>query len=464
MVAAARMCFFSLEGKVKKILKPRYYKHIDKIIKPADLKIVERKIKNKNYIIHHGFYPFLSYTSKFKKFIKIKDENQQSAFQRKIKSRPIKYASHIDRCIYQWYSYKINNAYNDYCNQNNLNENVIAYRTCLRGRTNIEFAKEAFDFIKKSQSCYILVSDFTDFFDTIDHKKLKSKLCEILNTSKLEQDFYKVFRSMTRYTYIEKDAVLKYLNTKGVTKEMIKNNNSLFEQVSWNIAKKDLKEEIKVNKEIFGIPQGSPLSGIFANVYMIDFDKSINEYAKSKNGLYLRYSDDLIIIIPVTQSNSIKDIWQKVSKIKDKYETLKMNLDKTSGYIYDNKKIKSLHQEVKGMKNGGTTINYLGFSFDGKNVKFRDKTLTKFFYKLYRKIDSMKKREQDRLFKGKKKHTKIDKHQILKILNGNNKEARKFIDYANRAKRVFKDEKYIINFRKNIKDKVFKRFDKNKTI
>lgn len=49
-------------------------------------------------------------------------------------------------------------------------------------------------------------------------------------------------------------------------------------------------------------------------------------------------------------------------------------------------------------------------------------------------------------------------------MNGNNKEARKFIDYANRAKRVFKDEKYIINFRKNIKDKVFKRFDKNKTI
>ena len=76
----------------------------------------------------------------------------------------------------------------------------------------------------------------------------------------------------------------------------------------------------------------------------------------------------------------------------------------------------------------------------------------------------MKKREQNRLIKGKKKHTKIDKHQILKNLNSNNKEARKFIDYANRAKRVFKGEKYIINFRKNIKDKVFKRFDKNKTI
>ena len=449
---------------MNEILKPRYYKHIDKIIKPADLKNVERKIKNKNYIIHHGFYPFLSYTSRFKKFIKIKDENQQSTFQRKIKNRPIKYASHIDRCIYQWYSYKINNAYNDYCNKNNLNESVIAYRTCLKGRTNIEFAKGAFDFIKKSQGCYILVSDFTDFFDNIDHRKLKSKLCEVLSTSKLEQDFYKVFRSMIRYTYIEKDVILKYLTTKGVTDEMIKKNNSLFEQVSWNTEKKDLKEDLKINKELFGIPQGSPLSGIFANVYMIDFDKSINEYVKSKNGLYLRYSDDLIIIIPVNQANSIKDIWQEVSKIKDRYETLKMNLDKTSGYIYENRKVKSLHQEVEGMKNGGAAINYLGFSFDGENVRFRDKTLTKFFYKLYRKIDSMKKREQDRLFKGRKKHTKIDKHQILKILNGNNKEARKFIDYANRAKRVFKGEKYIINFRKNIKDKVFKRFDKNQTI
>ena len=193
---------------------------------------------------------------------------------------------------------------------------------------------------------------------------------------------------------------------------------------------------------------------------MIDFDKSINEYVNSKNGLYLRYSDDLIIIIPTNKLNSIEDIWQEISKIKEKYETLKMNLDKTSGYMYENGKIKSLHKDVDGMKNGGTAIDYLGFSYDGKNVKFRDKTLTKFFYKLYRKIDGMKRREQDRLFKGKKKHTKIDKHQILKILNGNNKEERKFIDYANRAKRVFKGEKYIIDFSKNIKNKVFKRFDK----
>lgn len=192
---------------------------------------------------------------------------------------------------------------------------------------------------------------------------------------------------------------------------------------------------------------------------MIDFDKSISNYVDSKDGLYLRYSDDLIIIIPTNQLNSIEDIWQEVSKIKGKYKTLKMNINKTSGYIYENNKIRSLHRDIKGMKDGGKLISYLGFSFDGKNVKFRDKILTKFFYKLYRRIDGMKKREKYRLLKKKKRHTKIDKHQILKVLDSNQK-ARKFIDYVNRANRVFKGEKYISNFRKNIKNKVFRRFNK----
>lgn len=48
----------------KKIFKPRYYQHIDKVI---DIKDVEKKIKNKYFVINHGFYPFLSYTIEFDK-------------------------------------------------------------------------------------------------------------------------------------------------------------------------------------------------------------------------------------------------------------------------------------------------------------------------------------------------------------------------------------------------------------
>lgn len=440
-----------------KIFKPRYYQHIDKIV---DIHDVINKIKDKEYVKKHSFFPFISYTLKFKKFCS--EINEETHHHWKFKERPIKYASHIDRCIYQWYSFNLNNKYNEYCLSNNLNDAVIAYRTNLKGKTNIEFAKTAFDFIKKNNGCYILISDFSSFFDYIEHNLLKNNLCKVLSVDKLEDDFYKVFRSMTRYTYIEKGIIEEYLISNRIeTKESIKNNNSLFDKIPWKIAKKDLKQNIKINKEKYGIPQGSPLSGIFANVYMITFDKLVNDYAKRKNGMYMRYSDDLIIIIPKNEVDSINEIWNYLKEVKDKYPMLKMNVDKTSGYMYKNKKIISLHKCISGMCDGNNFISYLGFSFDGKYVKFRDKTLTKFFYKLYRKIDDMKKREYERILKGKKKNTKIDKHRILKELNSSNGASKKFIDYVNRAKKVFRNEKYINNFQKNVKNKIFVRFQQN---
>lgn len=452
------MCFFNCGGKMQKnIFKQKTYKHIDKVV---DIKDVELKIKNPSYIISHGFYPFLSYTLEFRKYTE--EINEDTKHHWKIKPRPIKYASHIDRCIYQWYSYLLNEKYNSYCNKNDLNNSAIAYRTCLRGKTNIEFASIAFNFIKKCESCYILVSDFSSFFDFIEHKKLKENICKVMGLTELSEDFYKVFRSMTKYSYIEKQDIIDYLINKGLeTEDSIKKNNSLFESISWKEAKKELKDKIETNKGTYGIPQGSPLSGIFANVYMIDFDQKANEYAKSKKGLYMRYSDDLIMIIPTNEVNSINDIWDELSKIKKDYSTLKMNISKTSGYLYENNQIISLHSQVPNMQKGGKFISYLGFSFDGKYIKFRDKTLTKFFYKFYRKIDGMVFRESIRLKKGIKKQTKIDKHRILKELNSNG-ESRKFIDYVNRAKRVFKNEKYIMNFRNEVKEKTFVRFEKEK--
>lgn len=441
-----------------KIFKQRFYQHIDKII---NIKDIEKKVKNEDFIIKHGFYPFLSYTIKVKKFSK--DINSVTNHHWKVKERPIKYAAHIDRYIYQWYSYNLNNYYNEYCNKKDLNESSIAYRTCLKGKTNIDFASTAINFIKKCNSCYILVSDFSNFFDFISHNKLKNNICKILNVEKLEEDWYRIFKSMTRYSYIEKYDIENFLINNGIeTRESLKNRNSLFENISWKDSKSKLHDKIIVNKKSYGIPQGSPLSGVFANVYMIDFDEKAHTYAKSKHGLYMRYSDDLMMIIPENEVPSIKDIWKELNNIKEEYPTLDMNADKTSGYVYENNKITSLHEQIDGMKKGGEFISYLGFSFDGKNVKFRDKTLTKFFYKMYRKIDFMVAREKYRLQKGRKKHSKIDKHRILKELNCSQGESRKFIDYVNRAKKVFPNEYYIVNFRRNIKSKVFERFEKEK--
>ena len=441
----------------KTIFKPRYYQHIDKIV---DIKDIEYKVKNKEYIKSHAFYPFISYVIKFKKYTEIIDEETNHHW--KFKERPIKYASHIDRCIYQWYSFNFNNMYNQYCENNGLNYVSIVYRTNLKGKTNIEFSKIAFDFIKKCKECYVLVSDFSSFFDYVDHDILKKNLCKILKVDKLDDDIYKVFRSMTKYSYIDKDAIINFLiKNKVETQNSIKKNNSLFEKIQWKHAKQALKQEIKVNKAKYGIPQGSPLSGVFANIYMIDFDKMVNDYVNNKKGLYMRYSDDLIVIIPKNQVSSINEIWNYLSRVKDNYSTLKMNVNKTSGYLYENNIFKSVHELIPGMKDGKNFISYLGFSYDGKYVKFRDKTLTKFFYKLYRKIDNMIKRENERILKGKKKKTKIDKHRIIKELKISSGSSRKFIDYVYRAKYVYKNEKYINEFSKKVKNKIFVRFEKN---
>lgn len=437
----------------QRIFKYKNYKHIDK---KRDISEIINLVKNKKFVIEHGFYPFLSYDDHAEKYKKV----AKKEYERKTKDRPIKYASHIDRYIYQWYSYLLNEKYNDFCEKNNMNKSVIAYRTCLKGKTNIEFSKIAFDFIKKSKECYILVSDFSSFFDNIEHSILKKNLCRILDTKILEEDYYKVLRSMTSYSYIKKDVLTNYLiENKIETKESLKKCNSLLDNTEWKKVKKDLKKDIIKNDKSYGIPQGSPLSGLFANIYMIDFDKKMVEYVSERNGLYMRYSDDLIIVIPKSEVASISSIWNKIEGLKKEYSTMIINLDKTCGYLYEKNTIKSLHNDLIGMENGKNSISYLGFSFDGRYIRFRDKTLTKFFYKLYRKIDSMKARETERIKLGKKRQTKIDKHQIIKETVRENSKSRKFIDYVNRACKVYPQEKYICGFKKRAKEKIFNRFN-----
>lgn len=455
----------------KTIFKEKKYIHIDKL---CNLSEVIPKIKDKNFILKHGFYPFLGNKIIFKKYSVEINEETQNHFKRK--ERPIKYASHIDSLIYQWYSYLLNKYYNNYALSRGFNTSSIAYRTCFPGKSSVDFAKEAIDFIKSTGSCYILVSDFSNFFNKIDHKILKENICRIMNISKLPADWFKIYKSMTKYCCLNKVDIEDYLikngfetkktlNAKKKYKEKkdLNDNKCYFENIPWNDAKKDLKELIKngINKDEYGIPQGASLSGIFANCFMIDFDEELYRYSMEHNGLYMRYSDDIIVIIPTGVGVTEKDIWNKICQCKDTLNNLEINKEKTSIYLYDDKKIMSLHENEKGFKKSPNRISYLGFTFDGENVKLRDKTIIKFYYKIYHKIDSMTSREKIRLKYNKKRKSKIDKHWILKKIYPSSHRNR-FANYLAKAKKVFSNEKYIQDFDKNLKNKIFNRFNKKK--
>ncbi len=74
-----------------------------------------------------------------------------------------------------------------------------------------------------------------------------------------------------------------------------------------------------------GIPQGSPISAILSNIYMIDFDVKMKEFISKVNGKYYRYCDDILCIAPIVYKSKIeKFIIDNVDLLR-----LKINDDKT---------------------------------------------------------------------------------------------------------------------------------------
>lgn len=77
------------------------YAHFDRRV---SIKTVWNEIKEPRNIITHAFLPFIHSPLIFHKYSKHKG--------RKDKIRQLYYSSHYDRCIYQYYSYLLNERYN----------------------------------------------------------------------------------------------------------------------------------------------------------------------------------------------------------------------------------------------------------------------------------------------------------------------------------------------------------------
>jgi hypothetical protein len=177
------------------IFKYKRYSHFDS---KKDIKHWFAYIKEPKNICSHGFYPFIHFTMK-----KYTYRNGAT----RTKPREICYSSHIDRYIYEYYNYLLNESYNSYAKSTGINKCAVAYRNNLH-QNNITIAKEVFNFIKSGDDKYfILISDFTGYFDKIDHKNLKKNLEIVLNVDRLPDDWYKVFKSVTKYSYIDLDII-----------------------------------------------------------------------------------------------------------------------------------------------------------------------------------------------------------------------------------------------------------------
>lgn len=327
----------------------------------------------------HAFYPFIHYEKDYTKY--------SASGGKKPKTRDICYAAHIDRCIYQYYSHLLNELYNERVENEGIARAAVAYRTNLH-ENNIKLAKRAISFIRSHAASYVMIGDFTKFFDNLDHKYLKRQWCSVLNVGTLPSDHYKVFRSVTHFSIWERSDLL-HINGLENTNSGIKKLNKLSrvltpEQFQAN------KSHITVNKKPFGIPQGSPISATLANIYMLDADKYISDLVSEYAGLYMRYSDDFIIVLPDVSEDAATETLSMVTSYFNSIPGLALEPSKTQYFSCTGKTVSNCGARFNSNADcSNNEINFLGFSFDGNKVHIRAKTTSKYYYRMYRKAKTI---------------------------------------------------------------------------
>ncbi|MDD3301305.1 MAG: reverse transcriptase domain-containing protein [Patescibacteria group bacterium] len=346
----------------------RRYIHFD--FRPSN---IEKKsidfVWKPDIVVRHSFYPFIKNT------IVTRRKKADSSGIRRLspKPRPISYASHKDSLLFSWYNYYLGQLYEEKIKDLDIKNAVIAYRTLKK--SSVDFAKDVFDFIKNQSNSIVLCFDIHGFFDHLDHKILKNKWKEILGIEEqnnLPPDHYAIYKALTKYSTVElKDVKTIFKTTTGryCPPEDLRNK----------LSKTGL---IKKNKEQFGIPQGSPISAGASNFYMLDFDRTVNCEVDKLGGLYRRYSDDIIVVVPFSESDDYKKISDNLeSFIMDKIKEQKLEIqkEKTEKKIFKNndKKLECVNFDLSPSK-----VQYLGIIFDGLNLDLRGSTWSRYHRKL----------------------------------------------------------------------------------
>lgn len=416
-----------------------------------------------NAIANHSFLPFVKILTKTPRF-RYQETEKQFALDTKI--RPIAFASHFDTYIYGFYAFALNEKYQEYITSNKFDECILAYRTDLDGKCNIQFAKEVFDVVKQritnDKSCSAIAIDITGYFDNIDHSILKEKWQKILGLPVLPIDQYKVFRSLTKYSYISKNSILKHFQIN--LDKCDKHWQSLLDLIPDIIAGSTFKEKFnllrkrkliitnkeKINKtdgtiEYRGIPQGSAMSAVLSNIYLIDFDNWLNEQSIKLDFAYRRYCDDIIIICNTSDASDInKKLVEEIEKYKVTIQSKKTELIE---FKANSKGVVRAFNRSKIIKNNVTinsqneqqyykNLQYLGFEFNGQNIYIRPGSLSRYFRKMKgRIIKSIMMSYSD-----KSKKDKILKKQIFERYSHLGK--RNFLSYAiNSSKEYYTNSK-----------------------
>lgn len=372
----------------KKFIGSRKYPHFDSTISLADAEqigILRHKLIDKGAAESWNFYPFIKREQRNRKYRHNGEGHSPgSAFssrnQKKfthIKSRPIMYASHQDACVLAYSSFLLSKLFELEVQRRKIGKNVIAYRS-IRGKNNVNFAHDAFRFLDNYKNYACILIDVKGFFDTIPHDLLVESVSKLFKREKIPLDMLHILKNITKYRYVIDDEVIKCLKKnkrdyfvrdkkKGFKLCKIEDFNELINN----------NQLIRTNKKGSGIPQGSPISGLLANIALLDFDSWLNSRLSPMTFyFYQRYSDDILIVCP---RDDAKILYSDTKSHLRNYG-LSLSSKKTEAFGNKNDRLENIVGELEPYnKSSRQNMQYLGLEWNGEQITLRPGTLSRRF-------------------------------------------------------------------------------------
>ena len=365
------------------------YRHFDG---PLTLDEIKAFVRDPAQVARHSFRPLLHFQKKWRRAPRrLRDGSLEK---RGVKTRPIRYACRKDSYVYKHYRELLSQLYERRLQDLGLQSCVLAYRRIPVSastpgcKSNIHFADDAFKAISKMGKCCAVAIDISGFFDSLNHERLKEHWQKLLNVDRLPDDHFAVFRSVTQYRYVDRDAAFVALGYSrfedGVPRYAVDPKN-IPTRLCTPAQYRDAIVAgglVKRHTDKFGIPQGTPISDVLANLFLIDFDVAMQKYAVGRGGIYMRYCDDILLILPGDGRAARSACIFTTGKIKESGTELSINRDKTEVVCFTGKPDNRCYALAikkgttrKFRKSNNDGISYLGFRFDGSSVFLRNSTI-----------------------------------------------------------------------------------------
>ena len=373
----------------------KHYPHFDA---PLTLRDIRHLVTSPDRVAANSFYPFFLYEESWQPF------RSADAAKPEKKTRPIRYGARRDAYIFAFYRRKLSRLYEARLRALGIQDCPIAYRQVSKpgrggGKCNIDFAKDAFDEIDRIGDCVAVALDIKGYFENLDHRRIKQIWCDLLGLVELPADHYAVFKNITKYHFVDQRATYRRLGYFGLRErngEMIDGFLRPYRDMPKQLCSNaDFRAKIcggdpaytsliQKNDNPHGVPQGAPISDLIANFYLLDFDVVMAGYARARGGRYMRYSDDILLILRGGASEAIAAVEFAVGEIRNHGPELRIKDSKTCVAQFERVAggLQFRHLPQRSDEPAKNGFEYLGFRYDGRCVYVRDSTISRFFGKV----------------------------------------------------------------------------------